>query len=49
MQFASVRLVTADLDRLVSFYESLTGVEPTRPAPVFAEFRLGGASLAVSD
>jgi uncharacterized glyoxalase superfamily protein PhnB len=49
MQFASVRLVTADLDRLVSFYESLTGVEPTRPAPVFAEFRLGGASLAISD
>ena len=49
MQFASVRLVTADLDRLVSFYESLTGVEPTRPAPVFAEFRFGGASLAISD
>ena len=49
MQFASVRLVTADLDRLVSFYESLTGVEPTRPAPVFAEFRFSGASLAISD
>jgi uncharacterized glyoxalase superfamily protein PhnB len=49
MQYAAVRLVTADLDRLVSFYESLTGVEPTRPAPVFAEFRLGGASLAISD
>ena len=49
MQFASVRLVTADIDRLVSFYAALTGLEPVRPAPVFAEFRFSGVSLAISD
>lgn len=49
MRFASVRLVTRDVDRLVSFYRLLTGVEPLRPAPEFADFRFGDASLAISD
>lgn len=49
MQFASIRLVTTDIDRLVSFYAALTGTEAARPAPVFAEFRFGAVSLAISD
>ena len=49
MKFASVRLVTADLDRLIAFYARLTSAQPVRLAPTFAEVRLpGGAVLALS-
>ncbi len=48
MKFASVRLVTHDLERLISFYTQLTGVAATRSAPEFAELRLEGATLALS-
>ena len=48
MKFASVRLVTNDVDGLVAFYAMLTGVTAIRPAPGFAEFRLDGATLAIS-
>ena len=49
MQFASIRLVTADIDRLVSFYVALTGIEPARPVPAFADSRFGSVSFAISD
>ena len=49
MHFASVRLVTADIDRLIAFYAMLSEAELTRRAPTFAELRLpGGAVLAIS-
>ena len=48
MKFASIRLVTADIDRLIVFYGKLTGCEANRLAPDFAEFRLDGATLAIS-
>lgn len=48
MKLASVRLVTNDLDRLITFYQLLTGVDATRLAPEFAEVRLAGAVLALS-
>jgi uncharacterized glyoxalase superfamily protein PhnB len=48
MNFASVRLVTRDVDRLVSFYSTLTGGKATRPSPEFAEFRFSGGALAIS-
>lgn len=47
MQFASVRIITDDLECLISFYELVTGVPAERPAPVFAEFVLPGATLAI--
>jgi catechol 2,3-dioxygenase-like lactoylglutathione lyase family enzyme len=47
MQFASIRIITDDLDRLVSFYEQITGVSAERPAPVFAEFVLPSGTLAI--
>ena len=47
MQLASIRIITDDLDRLVSFYEQLTGVTAERPAPPFAELVLPSATLAV--
>ena len=47
MQLASIRIITDDLDSLVSFYEQLTGVTAERPAPPFAELVLPSATLAI--
>jgi catechol 2,3-dioxygenase-like lactoylglutathione lyase family enzyme len=47
MDFASIRIITDDLDRLVAFYEQVTGVTADRPAPVFAELALGSCTLAI--
>jgi catechol 2,3-dioxygenase-like lactoylglutathione lyase family enzyme len=47
MNLASIRLITDDLDRLVGFYEQVTGVRAERPAPVFAELVIGSATLAI--
>ena len=47
MQLASIRIITADVDRLVSFYETVTGLVATRHTPDFAEFRMPGATLAI--
>jgi predicted enzyme related to lactoylglutathione lyase len=47
MDFASLRLITDDLDRLVGFYEQVTGVTADRPAPVFAELVLPSCTLAI--
>jgi uncharacterized glyoxalase superfamily protein PhnB len=48
MNLASIRLVTKDLDSLVSFYTMLTGAAAARVAPDFAEIRLEGAIVAIS-
>jgi len=47
VNFASVRIITDDLDRLVEFYEKVTKVPAKRPAPVFAEFVLPSCTLAI--
>ncbi|MGA1838561.1 VOC family protein [Herbiconiux sp. 11R-BC] len=47
MQFASIRIITDDVDRLAAFYELVTGTTAVRPAPVFAEIRTGGSVLAI--
>ncbi len=47
MSFASIRIVTDDLDGLVAFYEQVTGQQAERPAPVFAQFS-GPANLAIA-
>lgn len=47
MHLASLRIITDDLDRLVAFYEAVTGVTAQRPAPPFAEFVLPTATLAI--
>ncbi|MDO3409734.1 VOC family protein [Saccharibacillus sp. CPCC 101409] len=48
MNFASIRIITNDVDRLVQFYEQVTGVTAERPAPVFAEFVLPSCTLAIA-
>ncbi|MGK5684215.1 VOC family protein [Actinoplanes sp. URMC 104] len=47
MNFASVRLITADVDRLTGFYEQVTGRPARRHTPVFSEIVLPGATLAI--
>lgn len=47
MDFASIRIITDDLDRLVDFYELVTEASASRPAPVFAEFRTATGVLAI--
>lgn len=47
MNFASVRIITDDVDRLVAFYEKVLGVSALRPAPVFAEFVVPSCTLAI--
>ncbi|MEV8213272.1 VOC family protein [Leifsonia sp. NPDC077715] len=48
MSFASIRIVTQDVDRLAAFYERVTGRAAERPAPVFAQFAGEGATLAIA-
>lgn len=49
MDLASVRIITANLDTMVAFYEQVTGVRASRPAPVFAELRFRSCTLALGD
>ncbi|MCD1261844.1 VOC family protein [Paenibacillus athensensis] len=47
MNFASVRIITDDVDRLVEFYEKVLGVSAARLAPVFAELVVPSCTLAI--
>lgn len=47
MNFASVRIITDDVDRLVEFYEKVMGIAAERPVPVFAELVLPSCTLAI--
>jgi predicted enzyme related to lactoylglutathione lyase len=46
MDFASIRVISDDLKPLVSFYEQVTGIPATWPAPVFAEVHLPSCTIA---
>jgi predicted enzyme related to lactoylglutathione lyase len=48
MNLTSIRLITDDVDRLVEFYEAVTGLVATRPVPVFAEFRAETGTFAIA-
>lgn len=47
MNLVSLRLITDDVDRLVDFYERVTGITAARPVPVFAELRTPNGTLAI--
>ncbi|MEV4513656.1 VOC family protein [Dactylosporangium sp. NPDC049525] len=49
MDLISIRIITADVARLVDFYERVTGVPATWSTPDFAEVRAGSATLAIAD
>lgn len=46
MDFASIRMITDDLEPAVQFYERVTGIPAARPAPVFAELHLPPCTIA---
>lgn len=48
MRFAATRIITDDVDRLVAFYEHVTGLTANRLHPLFAEFETAGGTLAIS-
>lgn len=47
MNLVSVRIITADIDRMVDFYVRVTGAAVDRPTPDFAELRTPNATLAL--
>jgi predicted enzyme related to lactoylglutathione lyase len=46
MDFASIRMITDDLESVVQFYEQVTGVPALWSAPVFAEIHLPSCTMA---
>ncbi|MEC3952047.1 VOC family protein [Nocardia sp. CDC153] len=47
MNLVSIRLITADIDRLVEFYERVTIATALRPTPDFAEITTAAGTLAI--
>ncbi|MFE5332714.1 VOC family protein [Embleya sp. NPDC056575] len=47
MNLVSIRIITDDVDRLVDFYERVTGVPATRFTEDFAELAIGSTTLAI--
>ena len=47
MDFVSIRLITGQVDRLVSFYEQVTGLKATRYSEDFAEVKSPTCTLAI--
>lgn len=47
MKLASVRIIAADVKKMVTFYEMVTGLKADWLAPVFAEIVTPSATLAI--
>lgn len=47
MKLASIRLIAADVKKMVAFYEMVTGLPAEWPAPVFAEIVTPKGTLAI--
>lgn len=48
MRLAATRIITDDLERLVTFYERATGTPAHRLHPLFAEIRTSSGVLAIA-
>ena len=48
MRIAATRIITDDVDTLVSFYEQVTGITAERLHPMFAEVRTASGTLAIA-
>jgi predicted enzyme related to lactoylglutathione lyase len=46
VDLASIRMITDDLERVVQFYEQVTGVAAMRYTPMFAELSMPSCTLA---
>jgi catechol 2,3-dioxygenase-like lactoylglutathione lyase family enzyme len=47
VDLVSVRMITDDLDRVIQFYEQVTGVDAVRYTPAFAELIMPSFTLAI--
>ena len=47
MDLVSIRMITDDLERVVPFYERITGTAAVRYTPVFAELIMPSCTLAI--
>ncbi|WP_294278960.1 VOC family protein [uncultured Chryseobacterium sp.] len=47
MNLVSIRIITADIDALLPFYEEVTGIKAIRYTPDFAELQTPTATLAI--
>jgi uncharacterized glyoxalase superfamily protein PhnB len=47
MDFVSIRIITGDINRLVGFYEKITGVQAAWGSEDFAELRTAHGTLAI--
>ncbi|MEV5971498.1 VOC family protein [Streptomyces sp. NPDC051921] len=48
MDFVSIRIITSDVARLVTFYERATGVQAMWATEDFAELKTAGATLVIA-
>jgi catechol 2,3-dioxygenase-like lactoylglutathione lyase family enzyme len=48
MDFIATRIITDDVEGLLSFYEKVTGLEGNRRHPLFVELRTPAGTLAIS-
>lgn len=48
MQLSATRIITDDVDALVAFYETATGITAERLHPMFAELRTPSGTLAIA-
>ncbi|WP_027381693.1 VOC family protein [Chryseobacterium daeguense] len=47
MNLASVRIITAQIEQLIQFYEEITGIQAIRYTPDFAELRTSTITIAI--
>lgn len=47
MNLVSIRIITANIDRLVKFYEQITGMTAVKYTPEFAELKTQTTTLAI--
>ena len=47
MNFVSIRIITADIERLVGFYEQITGIPVTMYTKDFGELKTAACTLAI--
>ncbi|MEA1847835.1 VOC family protein [Chryseobacterium sp. MHB01] len=47
MNLSSIRIITAEIERLIKFYEDITGLSVVRYTPDFVELRTSTTTLAI--
>lgn len=48
MELSATRIITDDVDRLIDFYQRITGIAAVRLHPMFGELRTASGTLAIA-